>query len=201
IEVMYHWTHDGHNPFSDQDIKKSRLPLDVKNWIEKHVEEKKDWREMRDLLQLSNEEMNELCITGVLKCERSNNISRKYLLDKQSTQAWIDIFKEKGYDTLFEIINSSAADEKADDPRKNYQWLRGRSVAEKGMNLLSCCFFIMNSESSFTISRWLSWLKFGCGFYPQRIMINCSVTEMYAILSTFGTEVQVLVCHWHIRRA
>ena len=50
-------------------------------------------------------------------------------------------------------------------------------------------------------SRWLSWLKFECGFYPKRIMIDCSVTEMDAILSTFGTEVQVLVCHWHIRRA
>ncbi|KAI7850608.1 hypothetical protein BDC45DRAFT_518045, partial [Circinella umbellata] len=37
-------------------------------------------------------------------------------------------------------------------------------------------FFIMNSESSYTI-------------------------KMDAILSTFGTEVQVLVCHWHIRRA
>ena len=56
-------------------------------------------------------------------------------------------------------------------------------------------FFITNSESSFTISRWLSWLKFECGFYPKRIMIDCSVTEMDAILSTFGTEVQVLVCH------
>ncbi|KAG2215688.1 hypothetical protein INT45_008276 [Circinella minor] len=32
-------------------------------------------------------------------------------------------------------------------------------------------------------------------------MIDCSVTEMDAILSTFGTQVQVLVCHWHIRRA
>ncbi|KAI7846567.1 hypothetical protein BDC45DRAFT_542771 [Circinella umbellata] len=30
IEVMYHWTYDGHNPFSEQDIKESRLPFDVK---------------------------------------------------------------------------------------------------------------------------------------------------------------------------
>ncbi|KAI7858234.1 hypothetical protein BDC45DRAFT_565590 [Circinella umbellata] len=56
---MYHWTYDGHNPFSEQDIKESRLPFDVKNWIEKHVEEKNNWRGMKDLLQLSNEEMNE----------------------------------------------------------------------------------------------------------------------------------------------
>ncbi|KAI7851403.1 hypothetical protein BDC45DRAFT_515685 [Circinella umbellata] len=55
---MYNWMHDGHNPFSEQDIKESILPFDIKNWIEKHVEEKKDWREMKDLLQLSNEEIN-----------------------------------------------------------------------------------------------------------------------------------------------
>ncbi|KAI7858786.1 hypothetical protein BDC45DRAFT_497632, partial [Circinella umbellata] len=108
--------HDGHNPFSEQDIKESRLPFDVKNWIEKHVEEKKDWRGMKDLLQLSNEEMNEFenkinADSNVLKIppalrvhrhdivnqiqQRLNNISRKHRLDKQSTQAWINILKEK----------------------------------------------------------------------------------------------------------
>ncbi|KAI7855794.1 hypothetical protein BDC45DRAFT_438215, partial [Circinella umbellata] len=62
-------------------------------------------------------------------------------------------------------------------------------------------FFIINSETLFTISRWLLWLKFECSFYSKRTMINCSVTEMDVILSTFGTKVQVLVFYWHIRRA
>ncbi|KAI7859797.1 hypothetical protein BDC45DRAFT_474640 [Circinella umbellata] len=131
--------HDSHNPFSEQDIKESRLPFDVKNWIEKHVEEKKDWRGMKDLLQLSNEEMNEfeneintdpniLKIPAALRVhrhdivnqiqQRLNNISRKHRFDKQSTQAWINILKEKGYDTLFEIINTSEADEKANGSKK-----------------------------------------------------------------------------------
>ncbi|KAI7847515.1 hypothetical protein BDC45DRAFT_451693 [Circinella umbellata] len=136
---MYHWTHDGHNPFSEQDIKESRLPFDVKNWIEKHVEEKKDWRGIKDLLQLSNEEMNEfeneinvdpnvLKIPAALRVhrhdivnqiqQRLNNISRKHRFDKQSTQAWIDILKEKGYDTLFETTTTSEADEKANGSKK-----------------------------------------------------------------------------------
>ncbi|KAI7849088.1 hypothetical protein BDC45DRAFT_521515, partial [Circinella umbellata] len=135
----YNWMHDGHNPFSEQDIKESRLPFDVKNWIEKHVEEKKDWRGTKDLLQLSNEEMNEfeneidvdpnvLKIPAALRVhrhdivnqiqQRLNNISRKHRFDKQSTQAWIDILKEKGYDTLFDIINASEADEKANGFKK-----------------------------------------------------------------------------------
>ncbi|KAG2216548.1 hypothetical protein INT45_006332, partial [Circinella minor] len=49
---------------------------------------------------------------------RLDNISRKHRFDKQSTQAWIDILKEKGYDALFEINNSSEADEKANGSKK-----------------------------------------------------------------------------------
>ena len=50
--------------------------------------------------------------------QRLNNISRKHRFDKQSTQGWIDILKEKGYDTSFEIINSSEADKKANGSKK-----------------------------------------------------------------------------------
>ncbi|KAI7850609.1 hypothetical protein BDC45DRAFT_591493 [Circinella umbellata] len=90
--------HDGH-------IKESRLPFDVKNWIEKHVEEKKDWRGMKDLLQLSsclnfeneiNVDPNVLKMPPALRVhchdnvdqiqQRLNNISRKHRFDKQSTQ-------------------------------------------------------------------------------------------------------------------
>ncbi|KAI7851508.1 hypothetical protein BDC45DRAFT_515923, partial [Circinella umbellata] len=101
---MYHWTRDGHNPFSEQDIKELRLLFDVENWIEKLVEEMKDWRGMKDLLQLSNEEMNRfeneinvdpnvLKTPAALRAHRHdivnqiqqhlNNISRKHRFDKQ----------------------------------------------------------------------------------------------------------------------
>ncbi|KAG2223095.1 hypothetical protein INT45_008943 [Circinella minor] len=222
IEATYNWMHDGHNPFSEQDIKASRLPFDVKNWIEIHVEEKKGWKGMKDLLRTVFE----------------NEIT-KHRFDKQNSQTWIGILKEKGYDTLFEIINTFEADEKANGSKKELlmdvwvaPWQKKILLKQEDINLdsthktcvsflshrgdcylfslvtrsyvtyKSCpvAFFITNSESSFTISRWLSCLKFECGFYPKRIMIHCSVTEMDAILSTFGTEVQVLVCHWHIRR-
>ncbi|KAI7846620.1 hypothetical protein BDC45DRAFT_542710 [Circinella umbellata] len=94
---------------------------------------------MKDLLQLSNEEMNEfeneinvdpnvLKIPAALRVHRHdivnqiqqclNNISRKHQFDKQSTQAWIDILKEKGYDTLFETTTTSEADEKANGSKK-----------------------------------------------------------------------------------
>ncbi|KAI7851828.1 hypothetical protein BDC45DRAFT_537982 [Circinella umbellata] len=47
-----------------------------------------------------------------------NNISRKHRINKQSTQAWINILKEKGYNTLFEIINTSEAEEKANGSKE-----------------------------------------------------------------------------------
>ncbi|KAG2227537.1 hypothetical protein INT45_002222 [Circinella minor] len=51
-----------------EDIKEPRLPFDVKNWTEKHVEERKDWGRMKDLLQLSNESENEINVDpNVLK--------------------------------------------------------------------------------------------------------------------------------------
>jgi hypothetical protein len=32
-------------------------------------------------------------------------------------------------------------------------------------------------------------------------MIDCSATEVAAIKNVFKNEVQVLLCHWHIKRA
>ncbi|SAL97502.1 hypothetical protein [Absidia glauca] len=32
-------------------------------------------------------------------------------------------------------------------------------------------------------------------------LIDCSTTEIYAILEVFGDTVDILLCHWHIKRA
>jgi hypothetical protein len=31
-------------------------------------------------------------------------------------------------------------------------------------------------------------------------MINCSATEISAIEEVFGSDVSILLCHWHIKR-
>ncbi|KAI7851226.1 hypothetical protein BDC45DRAFT_572308 [Circinella umbellata] len=76
--------------FSEQDIKESRLPFDVKNWIEKHVEEKKDWRGMKGLLQFSNEEMDEVCRTGMRKCVVIYGAISNLLIDQFENEINVD---------------------------------------------------------------------------------------------------------------
>ena len=35
----------------------------------------------------------------------------------------------------------------------------------------------------------------------KRIMVDCSPTEIRAIKDAFVDEVEILLCHWHIKRA
>ncbi|KAI7850124.1 hypothetical protein BDC45DRAFT_519059, partial [Circinella umbellata] len=136
----YNWMHDGHNPYSEQDIKESRLPSDVKNWIEKHVEEKKDWRGMKDLLQLSNEEMNEfeneinvdanvLKIPAALRVhchdnvnqiqQRLNNFSRRHRFDKVPKGGLIPL-KKKVMIRYLKLLIHLKLTKRLMVPRKNY---------------------------------------------------------------------------------
>jgi hypothetical protein len=52
-----------------------------------------------------------------------------------------------------------------------------------------------------TLHAWLNWLKTTFSLNVKRIMIDCSPTEIAAIKETFDDTVDILLCHWHIRRA
>ncbi|KAI8889599.1 hypothetical protein K501DRAFT_315026 [Backusella circina FSU 941] len=52
-----------------------------------------------------------------------------------------------------------------------------------------------------TIVQWLTWIKEKRHLNVKRIMVDCSATEIGAIKSVFGNQVNVLLCHWHIWRA
>lgn len=53
-----------------------------------------------------------------------------------------------------------------------------------------------------TLIEWLTWLKnLKAELRLKRIMIDCSATEIGAIRSVFGDEVDILLCHWHVWRA
>ncbi|KAI9270502.1 hypothetical protein BDA99DRAFT_569841 [Phascolomyces articulosus] len=47
---------------------------------------------------------------------------------------------------------------------------------------------------------WLKWLKEKIHFQPRCIMIDNSDTEMTGIRAAYGIDIQVLICHWHIKR-
>ncbi|KAG1040313.1 hypothetical protein G6F43_012307 [Rhizopus delemar] len=71
-------------------------------------------------------------------------------------------------------------------------------ITNKGVPV---CFFITDREVLSTLEQWLTWLKSTFTLKIKKIMIDCSPTEIGAIRSVFGDVVQVLLCHWHIKRA
>ena len=60
---------------------------------------------------------------------------------------------------------------------------------------------LTNSGSQYPVELWLKWIGGEMRFQPQTIMIDNSDTEMAGIRSAYGESVQVLICHWHIKRA
>lgn len=60
---------------------------------------------------------------------------------------------------------------------------------------------ITNSETTVSVASWFEWLKSVINFVPKSIMIDCSPVEINAINQVYGDVVQVLLCHWHIKRA
>lgn len=72
-------------------------------------------------------------------------------------------------------------------------------VTRKGVPV---CFFITDAEKTPILSQWLFWVKQTVSALSvKRIMIDCSATEIAAIREAFGDSVDILLCHWHIKRA
>ncbi|WRT70328.1 uncharacterized protein IL334_007326 [Kwoniella shivajii] len=54
--VVYHWKHDGHDPFSDADTEGGRLPKAIDIWLNKQIEAGKTLDDIRKVLNISEEE-------------------------------------------------------------------------------------------------------------------------------------------------
>jgi hypothetical protein len=63
VEVTYRWEHPGHNPFDVQEIISSRLPSEVKQWIEEHVNQNMDWKSIKNLLRMDEACLLQICVT------------------------------------------------------------------------------------------------------------------------------------------
>ncbi|OAD66983.1 hypothetical protein PHYBLDRAFT_151921 [Phycomyces blakesleeanus NRRL 1555(-)] len=72
------------------------------------------------------------------------------------------------------------------------------NVTNKGVPV---CFFVTNAEFITTLLQWLNWVKSNCSLCVKCMMIDCSPVEIGALEEDFGQSVQVLLCHWHIKRA
>ena len=60
---------------------------------------------------------------------------------------------------------------------------------------------ITNLETMVSVATWFEWLNNVVNFVPKSIIINCSTVEINAIYEVYGNAVQVLLCHWGIKRA
>jgi hypothetical protein len=63
------------------------------------------------------------------------------------------------------------------------------------------CYFITDNEIILNIHKWLAWLNTQFSLNVKRIMIDCSPVEIAAVKEAFGDNVDILLCHWHIKRA
>jgi hypothetical protein len=50
IKVKYNWKHVNHDPTDPREIIQSRLPTEIREWIEKKVTEGLDWKAIKSLL-------------------------------------------------------------------------------------------------------------------------------------------------------
>jgi hypothetical protein len=58
IEVIYHWKHKNHDPFEAESfVNESRLPAEVRRWIVEAVEVYKDWKTIKTVLRLNEQEL------------------------------------------------------------------------------------------------------------------------------------------------
>ncbi|KAI7847564.1 hypothetical protein BDC45DRAFT_418743, partial [Circinella umbellata] len=101
---------------------KSRLPTEVKNWINEHVEKNMDWKAFKDLLRLSPKELQEAenddskvplsllvnasDVQNAILAKLSKS-SRKAYIDKESVLLWLDELRKKEYHVLQHIYSSS----------------------------------------------------------------------------------------------
>lgn len=58
VFIEYNWKHTGHDPVDIEDISKSRIDNEIRAWVEQHVDHHLDWKGIKALLRLSDEEMD-----------------------------------------------------------------------------------------------------------------------------------------------
>ncbi|CEP17264.1 hypothetical protein [Parasitella parasitica] len=245
IEVAYKWQHVGHDPSKIEEMIKSGLPDDVKDWLKKYVEQDFDWKQIKRLLRLDEQRLEEIeknpeygafpkslfikykDIKNLIDA-RIAKLTRKNPNDKESVMLWMESFREDNYYVLqdFQVngpfillwvspwqkvfleqaeewcVDSTHKTCKSlNDPKESsylYTIVVKSPITLKGVPV---CFFLTDKEVIPTLSKWLSLLKSTFSLNVKTIMIDCSPTEIGAIQNVFKNEVQVLLCHWHIKRA
>ncbi|SAL95413.1 hypothetical protein [Absidia glauca] len=160
---------------------------------------------------------------------RINGLSRRNALDKRSVELWLEELSGKGgCSTLWKVhpnggpflvswisprqkkILEKAEEWCIDSTHKTCKsFIDGSDcylfsivvvnpVTRRGVPV---CFFVTNMEAIPVLKEWLLWVAANNNLSVKRVMIDCSAAETAAIKEVFGSTVDILLCHWHIKRA
>ncbi|OAD65514.1 hypothetical protein PHYBLDRAFT_153416 [Phycomyces blakesleeanus NRRL 1555(-)] len=171
--IKYNWQHPNHDPFKIEEISPSRLPDELKQWVEELVSQNMDWKSIKNMLRMSDDRLLELeqavhkngpfLILWVSEWQKEflENSEEWYIDSTHKTSKSFNTVAGKGPEDcfLFTIV--------VQNPITNKESL--------------VCFFIADYEYTSTLSE-----------YP---------IEIGAIEEVFGNSVNILLCHWHIKRA
>ncbi|OAD68711.1 hypothetical protein PHYBLDRAFT_150303 [Phycomyces blakesleeanus NRRL 1555(-)] len=58
--IKYNWQHPNHDPFKIEEISLSRLPDELKQWVEGLVSQNMDWKSIKNMLGMSEDRLLEL---------------------------------------------------------------------------------------------------------------------------------------------
>ncbi|KAG1501015.1 hypothetical protein G6F53_011179 [Rhizopus delemar] len=243
IRVSYQWQHIVYDPANIQEMIKARLPVEVREWITKHVDRDLDWKQIKDLLRLDESRLDQnntrfgtMPAALFVKYKDVKNLidariaylTRNHSNDKESIKLWVDTLKQEGFFSLIRFhengpfllswvsfwqkkVSPKAEEWCIDSTHKTCKSLNnpaensylftavvGSPITSKSVPV---CFFITDHEVLSTSEQWLTSLKSTFTLKLKKIIIDCSLTEVGAIRSVFGDAVQVLLCHWYIKRA
>ncbi|KAK3805237.1 MAG: hypothetical protein JOS17DRAFT_768795 [Linnemannia elongata] len=72
----------------------------------------------------------------------------------------------------------------------------------KSQTGIPIAFMVCNSESSYIITEWLTWLKTECGLQASKFMVDCSVAESEALKRAFPLpSMEIYFCSFHVGQA
>lgn len=72
----------------------------------------------------------------------------------------------------------------------------------KSQTGIPIAFMVCNSESSYILTEWLTWLKTDCGLQASKLMVDCSVAETEALKRAFPLPpMEIYYCAFHVGQA
>ncbi|OAD70583.1 hypothetical protein PHYBLDRAFT_69582 [Phycomyces blakesleeanus NRRL 1555(-)] len=109
--IKYNWQHPNHDPFKIEEISSSKLPDELKQWVEGLVSQNMDWKSIKNMLRMSEDRLLELeqagdrssfpssllidyqYVRNVINA-RMMKLSRKHVDHYESVKLWVQELNE-----------------------------------------------------------------------------------------------------------